>query len=229
MQRNLLSLLIAGLFAAAPAVAQTGRARGSREGVGHARADRHRQSTRRTPRRSSSTATCPTARCRRSCCAAAAPTGDWIDFYGENFGRDDMYINLRGGRYDVLQVPAVHRLADAEPPVQRPHAVQRRGPRRPARDVPAARPVDVELDRHRVRPQGHRRLLRVAAQLAVVLPRRRQPRRARRHEDRLRVERHEPGQRLHRPGRSRSTTGRPTPRPRSATARRSTTSPRTTW
>ena len=26
------------------------------------------------------------------------PTGDWVDFYGETFGRDDMAINLLGGR-----------------------------------------------------------------------------------------------------------------------------------
>jgi MtrB/PioB family decaheme-associated outer membrane protein len=31
------------------------------------------------------------------------PTGDWVDFYGENFGRDDMSINLLGGRYDVFK------------------------------------------------------------------------------------------------------------------------------
>jgi len=28
---------------------------------------------------------------------------DWVDFYGENFGRDDMFITLRGGRYDVFK------------------------------------------------------------------------------------------------------------------------------
>jgi len=27
----------------------------------------------------------------------------WIDGYGENFGRDDMYISLRGGQYDVFK------------------------------------------------------------------------------------------------------------------------------
>ena len=26
----------------------------------------------------------------------------WIDGYGENFGRDDMYINIRGGMYDLF-------------------------------------------------------------------------------------------------------------------------------
>jgi hypothetical protein len=28
---------------------------------------------------------------------------NWVDFYGENFGRDDMYIDVRGGRYDVFK------------------------------------------------------------------------------------------------------------------------------
>jgi MtrB/PioB family decaheme-associated outer membrane protein len=31
------------------------------------------------------------------------PAGDWVDFYGENFGRDDMYVDLRGGRYDAFK------------------------------------------------------------------------------------------------------------------------------
>lgn len=31
------------------------------------------------------------------------PTGYWVDFYGENFGRDDMYIDLVGGRYDAFK------------------------------------------------------------------------------------------------------------------------------
>ena len=30
----------------------------------------------------------------------------WVDAYGENFGRDDMYINLRGGLYDVFKARA---------------------------------------------------------------------------------------------------------------------------
>ncbi len=28
-------------------------------------------------------------------------TGQWYDFRGENFGREDMYMNLRGGQYDA--------------------------------------------------------------------------------------------------------------------------------
>ena len=28
---------------------------------------------------------------------------DWVDFYGENFGRNDQFITLRGGRYDVFK------------------------------------------------------------------------------------------------------------------------------
>ncbi len=30
----------------------------------------------------------------------------WFDGYGENFGRDDMYINLRGGMYDMFRARA---------------------------------------------------------------------------------------------------------------------------
>jgi MtrB/PioB family decaheme-associated outer membrane protein len=28
---------------------------------------------------------------------------NWVDFYGENFGRDDQYISVRGGQYDVFK------------------------------------------------------------------------------------------------------------------------------
>ncbi|MFZ3323497.1 MAG: MtrB/PioB family outer membrane beta-barrel protein [Usitatibacter sp.] len=28
---------------------------------------------------------------------------DWLDFYGENFGRDDLFVTLRGGRYDTFK------------------------------------------------------------------------------------------------------------------------------
>jgi len=31
---------------------------------------------------------------------------NWVDFYGENFGRDDMYVALRGGQYDVYRYRA---------------------------------------------------------------------------------------------------------------------------
>ena len=31
---------------------------------------------------------------------------NWVDFYGENFGRDDTYMSLRGGRYDVFKYRA---------------------------------------------------------------------------------------------------------------------------
>jgi len=30
----------------------------------------------------------------------------WIDAYGENFGRDDMYVNIRGGMYDMFTARA---------------------------------------------------------------------------------------------------------------------------
>ena len=28
---------------------------------------------------------------------------NWIDFYGENFGRDDQFIEVRGGQYDTFK------------------------------------------------------------------------------------------------------------------------------
>jgi len=31
---------------------------------------------------------------------------NWVDFYGENFGRDDMYVSLRGGQYDAYKYRA---------------------------------------------------------------------------------------------------------------------------
>ena len=31
---------------------------------------------------------------------------NWVDFYGENFGRDDAYASLRGGRYDAYKYRA---------------------------------------------------------------------------------------------------------------------------
>ena len=30
----------------------------------------------------------------------------WINAYGEKFGRDDMYVNIRGGLYDVFRARA---------------------------------------------------------------------------------------------------------------------------
>src|SRR3954468_1325059 len=30
----------------------------------------------------------------------------WINLYGENFGRDDMFVDLRGGMYDVFRARA---------------------------------------------------------------------------------------------------------------------------
>src|SRR5512139_2286083 len=33
-------------------------------------------------------------------------SSSWIDAYGENFGRDDMYLNVRGGMYGVFRARA---------------------------------------------------------------------------------------------------------------------------
>ena len=59
----------------------------------------------RTPPSSRSTRTSPTGCCRTSA-SPAATASSWIDAYGENFGRDDMYVDIRGGMYDVFKARA---------------------------------------------------------------------------------------------------------------------------
>ncbi len=49
----------------------------------------------------------------------------WFDLFGENLGRDDHYVNLRGGIYDVLST-ACQRPAQAQLPFRRQDAVRGR-------------------------------------------------------------------------------------------------------
>ena len=201
MQRNLLSVVIAGAVRRrAGGRPGPGQAVGH-AGRGHGRPDHHRH---RLAGRVQGRAVPRPVRRRAVGDPAARPGTDrLLDRLLRRELRPRRHVHQPARRpVRRLQVPAVHRLADAEPPVQRPHAVQRSGQRRPARDVPAAQPRHLEFGQHRVRPPRHRRLLRVAAQLALVLPRGRQLRRARRHQDRLLVERDQPRQRLHRPDHS---------------------------
>ena len=65
----------------------------------------------------------------------------WFDGYGENFGRDDQYLMLRGGHVRSLQVQHLHELAAAQLPVRRPDAVHRGGFGTTHHDVPAAESV----------------------------------------------------------------------------------------
>ena len=98
-----------------------------------------------------------------------------------------------------LEGPPVLGLDPARARHQHAHAAARRAERRPPQPLPAAEPRHLGAVQLRLPAQGPRRLLRVAAQLPVVLPRRRQPGEHRRPQGRGRGERHEPGQRLHRP------------------------------
>jgi MtrB/PioB family decaheme-associated outer membrane protein len=111
MQRNLLSVLIASLFAAAPVAAQTTAAGSGTSSLparwvtqgeitlGPIFTDIDSQDASKAEQyRDLSDGVLSSILAR-----GRGPTGYWIDFYGENFGRDDMYINLEGGRYDAFK------------------------------------------------------------------------------------------------------------------------------
>ena len=102
MQRNLLSVVIAGLFAAAPAGAQDLGKQWATQGavtVGPIITDIDSQDRSKAEQyRDLSDGALSSILLR-----GRGPTGYWIDFYGENFGRDDMYINLLGGQYDAFK------------------------------------------------------------------------------------------------------------------------------
>ena len=196
MRRTLLSTLIAGLFAV-PAIAQTPRRSGSSKARPPS-APSSRTSTRSDASKAEQYRDLSDGALSSILLRGRGPAADWFDFYGENFGRDDMYISLRGGRYDVFKYRIYtdwltqNRLFGGRTPFSGAGSGDLRAV------FPQPDPSTWQLGRHRARPPRHRRLLRVAAQHAVVLPRRHQLRRARRHQDRLRRQRHEPGQRVHR-------------------------------
>ena len=133
----------------------------------------------------------------------------WFQGYGENFGRTDQYMFLRGGMYDVFKAGAY--LNDI------PHTFSSNAyspyigiggnvltatfPLARCRQPPAGQLEQLQAG---LRPARRGRLRRVAEEQPVVLPRRRQPGHVQRHQGRLRRQRHEPGQRLHRPRDSRT-------------------------
>ena len=88
--------------------------------------------------------------------------------------------------------------------VERLYAVHRERRQRPDGDLSTGGPSDQSTDRRLeqlqagLRAARRGRLRRVAEEHPVVLPRRRQPGHLQRHAGRLRRQRHEPGQRLHR-------------------------------
>ena len=75
--------------------------------AGHGDPRRHLQQHERaaTPPSSTSTRTSATARCRTSASRGRNST-TWFQGYGENFGRTDQYMFLRGGMYDVFKAGA---------------------------------------------------------------------------------------------------------------------------
>ena len=102
MPRNLLSVVIAGLFAAAPAGAQDLGKQWATQGavtVGPIITDIDSQDASKAEQYRDLSDGALSAILLRG----RGPTGYWIDFYGENFGRDDMYINLLGGQYDAFK------------------------------------------------------------------------------------------------------------------------------
>ncbi len=104
MNKKQLSILIAALFVAAPVLAQSGddpfRATGSITAGGIVTDTSGRDTSKFDEYQDLS----------NGMLSNIGVTGrnskSWIDAYGENFGRDDMYVNLRGGMYDVFKARA---------------------------------------------------------------------------------------------------------------------------
>jgi len=100
MTRKPLSILIAGLFLAAPAAAQNLGAQWVQQGsvtLGGIWTDLDGQDTAKAEQyRDLRDGVISNIDLR-----ARSGTGLWLDLFGENFGRDDMYVGLRGGQYDA--------------------------------------------------------------------------------------------------------------------------------
>ena len=129
----------------------------------------------------------------------------WFSGYGENFCRDDQYMFLRGGVYDVFKsgiylndIPRTFSSSAYTPFAgSGGNLLTATFPLASAADQPAD--SRLELLPAGLRPPRRGRLRGVAEEQPVVLPGRRQPGQFQRHAARLRRQRHEPGQRLHRP------------------------------
>jgi Putative outer membrane beta-barrel porin, MtrB/PioB len=100
MTRKPLSILIAGLFAAAPAMAQDLGSQWVHQGsvtLGGIWSDLDgRDDSRAEKYRDLGDGVLSGIELR-----SRGPGGMWLDLYGENFGRDDMYFGLRGGQWDA--------------------------------------------------------------------------------------------------------------------------------
>ena len=103
MQRKLLSVLIGGLFVSAPVLAQNLGAQWVTQGaigLGGIFSDiDSRDASKAEQYRDLSDGVLSIIEFR----GRNAQSGYWLDFFGENLGRDDMYLNLRGGQYDAFK------------------------------------------------------------------------------------------------------------------------------
>ena len=219
MSKRQLSILIASLFVAAPVLAQEHSTR-SCPGAGHRRRHLHRlPAAPRTPRSSPSTGPVQRDAVQHR---RRRPQQHVVGrrLRRELRPRGHVRRTSAAGIYDVFKAQAYTNWIPHDFLTSASRRTREAATANLAADLPEAEPRDLEQRRPRLRAQGHRRLFRVAEELAVVLPRRRQPGEDRRHQGRCVGERDEPGQRLRRhrhPGRLRRRTTR---RSRPATRRR---------
>jgi predicted CXXCH cytochrome family protein len=78
-------------------------ARATRSGFPAASGRRHGDRRRRAGRREAARVPRPSDGLLTTIDVKGRNTRWWLDLFGENFGRDDQYINLRGGMYDVFK------------------------------------------------------------------------------------------------------------------------------
>lgn len=99
MSKKILFLLIANLFAAAPAFAQSDFRLSGSAGLGGIGVDDKdaKDASYLNEYRDMSNGVLSIFDVR------GRSSTYWLDLFGENLGRDDQYINLRGGRYDVFK------------------------------------------------------------------------------------------------------------------------------
>jgi len=99
MNRRTMPVLIAGLFAAAPALAQTipwiTEGAVTVGGIGVNESGRDLSKIEEYQDLNSGVLS--------NVFLKGRDNKNWVDFYGENFGRDDQYISLRGGQYDIFK------------------------------------------------------------------------------------------------------------------------------
>ncbi len=197
MSKKLLSTLIASLFAAAPALAQSDdpmRVEGSATLGGIYNNQSVQDATKLEEYQDLGNGVMSNIGLR------GRNSTTWFTGYGENFGRTDQFMFLRGGMYDIFKAGAY--LNDM------PHNFLMGSGRTPYNgsggNVLTATFPNLNANTWNavtlgLRPPGCGRILRVAEEQPLVFPGGRQPGDVRRHQGRLRGERHQPRQRLRRP------------------------------